>query len=322
MLAAVLSYFDAKIGPKILIQASELPDYFKFDHIPLLMDFYSGDFFIHEFGDLKTANLMFNIPSPIARGKEESCMISIILLDGKLQKLSKFKQILEIFITEFKKIEDAFKGLRVNSDNISGSKEKFDQIKELFDNFFNSLPKEKAVFKIRNSRILIFGLKNSGKSTIIKCLREKIFDSSTMKKEVNLRKYLLGNLSITSYNFSEKNYFSDVISVYLNETDGVVFVIDASDVENYDKAKNELHQLNNFPETYHLPLLIMLNKTDLRTPKIDSILKELELHSLRCKNVKYFQVSALKNKGITESFMWIANEILTLVIKNPIIYFS
>ena len=322
MIAAVLSYFDAKIGPKVLIQASELPDYFKFDHIPLLMDFYSGDFFIHEFGDLKTANLMFNVPSPLARGKEESCMISLILLDDKLQKLSKFKQILEIFITEFKKIEDAYKGLRVKSDNISGSKEKFDQIKELFDNFFNSLPKEKAVFRIRNSRILIFGLEKSGKSTIIKCLREKIFDSSTMKKEINLRKYLLGNLSITSYNFSEKNYFSDVISVYLKETDGIVFVIDASDTENYKKAKNELHQLNNFPETYHLPLLILLNKTDLNTPKIELILKELELHKLNHKKIKYFQASALKNKGITEAFMWLSTEILVLVIKNPVVYFS
>ena len=322
MLASVLSYFDSKVGPKTLLQKSELPDYLKLDHISLLMDFYSGEFFIHEFGDLKTANHIFSVPSPLARGNEETLMITIVALDEKLHKLDSFHKVLEIFIEEFKKIKDVYKGLHDNTEDIHESSEKLEEIKEYFENFFNSLPKEKALFKQKISRILIFGLQQSGKTTIIESLQQKIFNKPKLKKEINLRKSLLGNLSITTYNFSEKNNFYEIMSLYLENIEGMVFVLDVSDIANYKKAKIELHQINKFPSTYHLPLAIFLNKIDLKAPKITEIIQKLKLDQLKHKTIKYFPISALKNDGITDAFNWLSTEIANTILKNPIIFFS
>lgn len=322
MLASVLSHFDSKVGPRTLLQKSELPPYIKLDHISLLMDFYSGDFFIHEFGDLKSANHIFSIPSPIARGNEETLMISIIALDEKVHKLQTFHKVLEIFVQEFKKIKDAYKGLHDNSEDIPDSSEKLAEINGYFENFFDSLPKEKALFKQKISRILIFGLPQSGKTTIIECLQQKIFNKSKLKKEINLRKSLLGNLSITTYNFSEKNNFYEVMSLYLENIDGMAFVLDVSDIANYKKVKNELHQINKFASTYHLPLAILLNKIDLESPKITEIKQKLKVDQLKHKSIKFFPISALKNDGITDAFNWLSTEITNTILKNPIVFFS
>jgi len=322
LLASVLSHFDSKVGPKTLLQKSELPDYLKLDHISLLMDFYSGEFFIHEFGDLKTANHIFSVPSPLARGKEETLMISIVALDEKLHKLHSFHKVLEIFIEEFKKIKDVYKGLHDNSEDIPDSSEKLEEINKFFENFFDSLPKEKALFKQKISRILIFGLPQSGKTTIIECLQQKIFNRPKLKKEISLRKSLLGNLSITTYNFSEKNNFYEIMSLYLENIEGMLFVLDVSDEANYKKARNELHQIDKFPSTYHLPLAILLNKIDLKTPEITEIIQKLEVDQLKHKAIKFFPISALKNDGITDAFNWLSTEITNTILKNPIVFFS
>jgi signal recognition particle receptor subunit beta len=322
VLASVLSFFDSKAGPKTLMEVSELPSYLKFDHIALLMDFYGGAFFIHEFGELKTANHIFTIPSPLARGKEETLMISIVMLDEKLYDLHSFRKYLEIFVDEFKKIKDVYKGLHTDLEDFPDANKILEVIKEMFEDFFDSLPKERAIFKQRLSRILLFGLPQSGKSSVIKCLQQKIFDRSTQKKEINLKKSLLGNLSITTYKFSEKNSFYTIMSQYLENIDGLVFILDASDTKIYDKARIELHHINEFPETYNMPLLILLNKMDLETPNITEIIEELKLEQLKQKTIKFFPVSTLKNKGITDAFNWLSTEIINLMIRNPIVYFS
>jgi len=322
VLACVLSFFDSRAGPSVILQVSELPTYLKFDHVALLMDFYSGEFFIHEFGELKTANQIFTIPSPLARGKEETLMITIVALEEKLFDLHSFQKFLKIFVNEFKEIKDVYKGLHTDLEDFPDANEKFEIIKALFKDFFDSLPKERAVFKQRLSRILLFGLPQSGKSSVIKCLQQKIFDRSKQKKEINLRKSLLGNLSITTYKFSEKNSFYEIMSQYLENVDGLVFILDASDKSNYAKAQIELHHINEFTVTFNMPLLILLNKKDLKTPSITEIIKKLKFDQLKQKTIRFFPINALRNEGITEAFNWLSTEIINLMIKNPIVYFS
>ena len=112
------------------------------------------------------------------------------------------------------------------------------------------------------------------------------------------------------------------MSQYLENIDGLVFVLDASDKSTFGKAQIELHHINEFPASYKMPLLILFNKSDLNTPNVNEISKELKLDELKQKSIKVFSVSALKNQGITDAFNWLSTEIIDLMIKNPIVYFS
>ena len=67
MLIIILSHFNQIFGPRVVFNYPEVPEYLKFDHIPLLMDIYRTGFSIHKFGDLKTANRIFRYGNPDAR---------------------------------------------------------------------------------------------------------------------------------------------------------------------------------------------------------------------------------------------------------------
>jgi hypothetical protein len=60
------------MGPRIFLKLPENIDDEEFAQVPVLMDLYNGEeFFIHEFGGFKSANYLFEIISPKARGKSK-----------------------------------------------------------------------------------------------------------------------------------------------------------------------------------------------------------------------------------------------------------
>ena len=74
----ILSHFHPTYGPKILLKAPESLNESEFYHLPALMDLYNEGFFIHTFGNYKSANYIFNIPNKGARGSIELLLVSII----------------------------------------------------------------------------------------------------------------------------------------------------------------------------------------------------------------------------------------------------
>ena len=98
----VLSRFDIKVGPKLFLNVPELQSQLFLDLVPLLMDFYEEGFFIHEFGELKTSNLIFTIPSPVTRGEQETLMITIIFLNEEDEDPKIFQGLLGQFVHELK----------------------------------------------------------------------------------------------------------------------------------------------------------------------------------------------------------------------------
>ncbi len=148
MIASVLSYFDVQKGPQVLISTHGIPEHIRLEHIAFLIDFYEKGFFIHDFGELRTANLIFTIYSPLTRGNEEILMISIVILDEQYN-LNSFQEKLNKFVKEFKKISDAYKSFHPKSKDIPDSSEKLEEIKNFFILFFQTLHKDSAKFEIK-----------------------------------------------------------------------------------------------------------------------------------------------------------------------------
>ena len=172
----ILSVFDNRYGPRLFLKAPNLKTSIHLDHIPLLMDLFKEGFFVYEFGDLKTANLIFEIWSPLARGKKELLMITIGLYQGEYNlNLNSFQEIMEYFAVEFQNIKDLYKGFHHN--HIPGGSEKYNEIIDFVLSFYESLPKESEIIKQNLAKILTYGLSQSGKNSIINSLQEKISQS-------------------------------------------------------------------------------------------------------------------------------------------------
>jgi len=72
----------------------------------------------------------------------------------------------------------------------------------------------------------------------------------------------------------------------------------------------ELHKISKFPESNNIPLLILLNKTDVAHIDEEEIEKKLQLERLKNKSIHVYSISALNNEGIALAFSWLALKIL------------
>ncbi|KAE9466976.1 hypothetical protein C3L33_01113, partial [Rhododendron williamsianum] len=117
--------------------------------------------------------------------------------------------------------------------------------------------------KEKEMRILMVGLDNSGKTTIV--LKINGEDTSVISptlgfniKTITYNKYTLniwdvgGQRTIRSY---WRNYFE--------QTDGLVWVVDSSDLRRLDDCKFELHNLLKEERLSGASLLILANKQDI-----------------------------------------------------------
>ncbi len=173
MVVCILSHFNHRYGPQVIISVPQLPPSIDLDdNIPCLMDLYKEGFFIHESGGVTTANLIFDVYSRLARGRREILMLSILTFEGKYPlSLSSFKEIMELFVSKFKSMANLYMGL--HHKDIKDADTNYNDIISLMKTFSNALPDERAIYKQNMSKILTYGLSPLGKSTIINSLKEK-----------------------------------------------------------------------------------------------------------------------------------------------------
>jgi len=137
--ALTLCRFDPVLGTVIFLKTPDSMSQEELDKIPSLMAIPAEGFFIHTFKTFKTANLFIKLPNPIARGRVEKFLISIITEINSALDLTIVKDFLENFSHDFRNLEDAYKGLDIESKGYKGEIEKLNQIKNLFYSFFKTI---------------------------------------------------------------------------------------------------------------------------------------------------------------------------------------
>ena len=95
-------------------------------------------------------------------------------------------------------------------------------------------------------------------------------------------------------------------TIYYPKTNAVVFVIDSSDKERIDIAKQELFLLLQEDELKGVPIAILANKQD-----IDGVLSDIEisekmgLSEIKNRQWAIFKTIAKTGKGLDDAFKWL-----------------
>ncbi|KAK7367400.1 hypothetical protein VNO80_09412 [Phaseolus coccineus] len=169
--------------------------------------------------------------------------------------------------------------------------------------------------KEKEMRILMVGLDNSGKTTIV--LKINGEDTSVISptlgfniKTITYQKYTLniwdvgGQKTIRSY---WRNYFE--------QTDGLVWVVDSSDRRRLDDCKLELDNLLKEERLSGATLLILANKQDIKgalTP--EEIAKVLNLETMdKSRHWQIVGCSAYTGEGLLEGFDWLVQDIASRI---------
>ncbi|MFW9882325.1 MAG: ADP-ribosylation factor family protein, partial [Candidatus Thorarchaeota archaeon] len=313
----ILSHFDPRFGPKILLQAPESLKKSDFDSLPALMDLYNEGFFIHTFGNYKSANYIFNIFSKEARGRTEMLLISIVFDINNNINFNLTKELLEGFVREFENIEGVYKAFHAENIQYEDAAEKLDNIKELFFTLYNSIPEENIMYKLKDGKILVFGLSYAGKTTLINCLKDGMSKKTFPTTYIDVSRIVINNVSLFTYDTPGQIKFRNLWKPYLKNQDGLVFVLDIANKEQYSAAREILHNVVNLPNMKGLPLLILFNKIDLLEPNIETLKKDMKLKKIIDRPIQCYLTCGLTGENINKAFQWISEKLSEIITPTP-----
>jgi hypothetical protein len=144
-----LSYFDVKLGPKILFFAPDQAIDKSFEDIPSILDVEPNEQFINQsMGDFETANVKFSIESSKIRGNQINFVISYIVKKGFLDN-DFAKYLLMDFVAQFTNIPNVQVAF-VNATEFTPEmkQEKLSELETMFQSFFKEINDKKTRYYI------------------------------------------------------------------------------------------------------------------------------------------------------------------------------
>mmetsp|Transcript_29513 Transcript_29513/g.50624 ORF Transcript_29513/g.50624 Transcript_29513/m.50624 type:complete len:184 (-) Transcript_29513:166-717(-) len=165
-----------------------------------------------------------------------------------------------------------------------------------------------SLFGSKEVRILILGLDNAGKTTILYRLQndseENIQTIPTIGFNVEVLQYK--NIKFQVWDLGGQTSIRPYWRCYYPNTDAIIFVVDSCDVDRLGIAKQELMAMLEEEELKDAILLVFANKQD-SPGALNSrhVSDALGLPEIKSRQWSIQETSALKGSGLFEGFDWL-----------------
>eukprot|EP00928_Gymnodinium_smaydae_P062992 TRINITY_DN46700_c0_g1_i1.p1 TRINITY_DN46700_c0_g1~~TRINITY_DN46700_c0_g1_i1.p1 ORF type:complete len:215 (+),score=59.14 TRINITY_DN46700_c0_g1_i1:92-646(+) len=174
----------------------------------------------------------------------------------------------------------------------------------LFKRLFGGMAAKKQV------RIVVVGLDNSGKTTVLNCLKPKKASLETVPTVgFAMEEFAKHGVNFCAFDMSGQSRYRNLWEHYYGDVEGIIVVIDSTDKIRFVVAKDELQTMLKDPRLVEkkIPILILSNKMDLPTASPPTeIMQALELESITDRPWHIAGCDALKGDGVEEATKWLA----------------
>lgn len=175
-------------------------------------------------------------------------------------------------------------------------------------NFFSNLWESLAGPRLY--KIIVVGLNNAGKTTIVYSLQLNKFVETNPTIGGTPEELTYKNIKFIAWDLGGQEQLRESWSLYYPSTDAVVFVVDSSARERFGVAKKELHSILAADELAQACILVFANKQDVRgAASPEELTMALELGSVTTRSWTLQPCSALKSEGVQEGMAWIVEHI-------------
>ncbi|XP_046405475.1 ADP-ribosylation factor-like protein 6 [Ischnura elegans] len=169
--------------------------------------------------------------------------------------------------------------------------------------------------------VLVIGLNNSGKSTILNYFKPNECQAQEIVPTVgfNVHKFQNQNVGFTAFDMSGQGRYRNLWENYYNDCHGIIFVIDSSDKLRLVVVRDELELLLHHPDIScrRVPILLFANKMDVRESlSVVRISSLLGLEVIMDKPWHICASNALSGEGLHEGMEWLTQQIRDLVDKR------
>jgi len=164
------------------------------------------------------------------------------------------------------------------------------------------------VFKGRDVRVLILGLDNAGKTTILYRMQMGTLIQTLPTVGLNVEELKCNGLKLTVWDLGGQATIRPYWKLYYHNTGALVFVVDAADGRRLSVARQELSAMLQEEELKRIPVLIFANKMDVEGAlPLSHITEQLHLTEIRDRPWHIQPSSAVEGRGLAEGFTWLTN---------------
>ncbi|MBN1328126.1 MAG: GTP-binding protein [Candidatus Heimdallarchaeota archaeon] len=163
--------------------------------------------------------------------------------------------------------------------------------------------------KRKHKNLIICGLDSVGKTTLVNYMLLGEFTNTISTKKFDHSKIIFPNILLDIYDLGGNETFRSKWLKYNKIADGLIYVIDSTDIERIADNKIILYDILKTQIKSEIPILILLSKIDLdKRINAKQILNELQLFDINNKiQWAIFEISVILEKGIREAFQWLVN---------------
>lgn len=161
----------------------------------------------------------------------------------------------------------------------------------------------------REYRILMLGLDNAGKTTILKKVSDEDADRVMPTQGFNIKSLMHDGFKLNVWDLGGQSAIRPYWQQYFDNTDMLVYVIDSADRRRMEESQEELVKLLTHAKLADVPVLIFANKQDLNTAApADAILNIMREAKILLDDDRRWQIqacSAATGEGLNEGLEWL-----------------
>ncbi|XP_061703647.1 ADP-ribosylation factor-like protein 3 isoform X3 [Syngnathoides biaculeatus] len=160
-------------------------------------------------------------------------------------------------------------------------------------------------------RLLLLGLDNAGKTTLLKQLAAEDMGHVTPTQQgFNIKSVQSSGFKLNMWDIGGQRKIRPYWKNYFENTHVLIYVIDCSDKKRFEETSLELAELLEEDDLAGVPLLVFANKQDLSAAMSASELAEgLDLHTVRDRMWQVQACSAVTAEGLQDGMSWVCRNI-------------
>jgi GTP-binding protein SAR1 len=169
----------------------------------------------------------------------------------------------------------------------------------------------------KNGKLLLLGLDDSGKTTLLYCLQTGKFMPFEQTQSYHVEKLTIEGINFSAWDLGGHEMARQSWSEYFLDVNAIVFMVDSSNRARFVEARTELELLLNNVTIQTVPILILANKVD----KDGAVSQNYLCHGLGIhketpqdattipqgeRAIRVFPCSVKNKSGYADGFRWLA----------------
>lgn len=168
----------------------------------------------------------------------------------------------------------------------------------------------KAKQRQREMRLLILGLDNAGKTTVLKRFNGEDISEVSPTLGFQIKTLHFAGYALSVWDVGGQSSIRAYWRNFFEQTDGLVWVVDSTDAGRLAACREELHALLKQERLSGAPLLVLYNKADVEGAwPLERVRDFLGLQEIRGRQWALLPSSALTGSGLLQGMRWLVNSV-------------